>query len=81
MAALILDGIAGIFLLIAIVFVVKFYIDNNKSKKSSSNDNKSEITVEEGKKPSFAEKPKKDLIIALVFMFFCEAFILIAKHI
>ena len=75
--------VAGICLLIAIVFIVKFFLDNKKSK---TNENKPtteipEITVEEGKSQAFNNKSKKDLIIAFIFMALCEVCILIGNRI
>ena len=75
--------VAGVCLLIAIVFVVKFFIDNKKTNKTEikPNNETPEITIEEGKNSTFAKTPKMDLIIAFVFMALCEVCILIGNRI
>lgn len=75
--------VAGVCLLIAIVFVAKFFIDNKKAKE---NENKPqiktpEITVNEDNGSAFPNKAKKDLIIAFIFMALCEVCILIGNKI
>lgn len=75
--------VAGACLLIAIIFVVKFFVDNKKSKKD---ENKSQadlpdITINEGSNQTFSDKVRKDLIIAFVFMALCEICILIGNKI
>ena len=65
--------IAGLFLLVAIVFVIKFFVDGNRKatvQKESLGEN-GDITV----------STEKDIIIALVLMAFCEACILLGNYV
>ncbi len=75
--------VAGIFILIAVVFIIKFFIDSNKAKKKAENaeENTADITVKPGKNSVFDANAKRDLIIAFVCMALCEIFILIGNKI
>ena len=77
--------IAGLFLLVAIVFVIKFFVDGNRKttvQKESLGEN-GDITVltEKERQGLLGKKSKKDIIIALVLMALCEACILLGKYV
>ncbi len=77
--------IAGLFLLVAIVFVVKFFVDGNRKipVQKEKPDENSDITVstESKRQGLLGKKPKKDIIIALVLMALCEACILLGNYV
>lgn len=79
--------LAGVFLLVAVVFVIKYFIDNNKaSKVEPENKKKADVVIiTDGEKEDASEikrkKVKKDLILALVFMALCEICILLEKFV
>ena len=64
--------IAGLFLLVAIVFVIKFFVDGNR---------KITVSTEKERQGLLGKKSKKDIIIALVLMALCEACILLGKYV
>ena len=75
--------VAGILILLAVVFIIKFFIDSKKAKKKAENtaENTVVVTVEADKKSAFDANAKRDLIIAFVCMALCEIFILIGNKI
>lgn len=77
--------IAGLFLLAAIVFVVKFFVDCNRKVpvEKEKLEGHSDITVSSDTERAglFGKKPKKDIIIALVLMALCEACILLGNYV
>lgn len=79
--------LAGVFLLVAVVFVIKYFVDNNKASKVEPEDRKKTdvvIITDESKKDASVikrKKVKKDLILALVFMALCEICILLEKFV
>lgn len=79
---------AGVFLLVAIIFVVKYIVDSKKgpSQLDLAPTDGEEITVvtdEELKKKKKSKKrnPKRDVIIALVCMILCEICILLGNYV
>jgi len=77
--------IAGLFLLAAIVFVVKFFIDGSRKApvEKEKLEGHSDITVTSGNERAglLGKKSKKDIIIALVLMAVCEACILLGNYV
>lgn len=77
---------AGLFLLTAIVFIIKFFIDMNKSKKEPSaeasvNDGLTIITQEDENKKPNKSNTRKDVILAIVFMILCEVCVLLGNYV
>ncbi len=77
--------IAGLFLLAAIVFVIKFFVDGNRKVpvEKEKLEGHSDITVspKSEKAGLLGKKPKKDIVIALVLMALCEACILLGNYV
>ncbi len=79
--------LACVFLLAAVVFVIKYFVDNNKAnKEQTENKKKADIVIiTDGSKENPSEikrkKVKKDIILALVFMALCEICILLEKYV
>lgn len=79
--------LAGVFLLVAVVFVIKYFVDNNKAGKvEPENKKKADVVIisDESKEDASEikrKKVKKDLILALVFMALCEICILLEKFV
>lgn len=82
---------AGAFLLIAIIFVIMFFIERNKTDKALKGampqaSEKNDVVIvtndkDEQRAAAESKKAKRDIIIALVCMAVCEAFILIGNYI
>lgn len=77
--------IAGVFLLAAIVFVIKFFVDGTRKApvEKEKLEGHSDITVssKDEKTGLLGNKPKKDIVIALVLMALCEACILLGNYV
>ncbi len=79
--------LAGVFLLVAVVFVIKYFVDNNKAGKEQPADRKKGdiVIIPDGSEDDASEakrkKVKKDIILALVFMALCEICILLEKYV
>lgn len=77
--------IAGVFLLAAIVFVIKFFVDGTRKApvEKEKLEGHSDITVssKDEKTGLLGNKPKKDIVIALVLMVLCEACILLGNYV
>ncbi len=77
--------IAGVFLLAAIVFVIKFFVDGNRKVpvEKEKLEGHSDITVssKDEKTGLLGKKSKKDIVIALVLMALCEACILLGNYV
>ena len=77
--------IAGLFLLVAIVFVIKFFVDGNRKttvqKESLGENGDITVSTEKERQGLLGTKSKKDIIIALVLMALCEACILLGKYV
>ena len=77
--------IAGLFLLVAIVFVIKFFVDGNRKttvqKESLGENGDITVSTEKERQGLLGNKSKKDIIIALVLMALCEACILLGKYV
>ncbi len=77
--------IAGLLLLVAIVFVIKFFVDGNRKatvqKESLGENGDITVSTEKERQGLLGKKSKKDLIIALVLMAFCEACILLGNYV
>ena len=76
--------IAGLFLLVAIVFVIKFFVDGNRKttvqKESLGENGDITVSTEKERQGLLGKKSKKD-IIALVLMALCEACILLGNYV
>ena len=77
--------IAGLFLLVAIVFVIKFFVDGNRKttvqKESLGENGDITVSTEKERLGLLGKKSQKDIIIALVLMALCEACILLGKYV
>lgn len=77
--------IAGLFLLVAIVFVIKFFVDGNRKttvqKESLGENGGITVSTEKERQGLLGKKSKKDLIIALVLMALCETCILLGNYV
>ena len=77
--------IAGVFLLAAIGFVIKFFVDGNRKVpvENEKLEGHNDITVspKSERVGLFGQKPKKDVIIALVLMALCEVCILLGNYV
>lgn len=79
--------LAGVFLLAAVVFVIKFFVDNNRVVKDSIPEKKKSdvVIITDGSQEDASEikrkKVKRDIILALVFMAICEILILLEKFV
>lgn len=76
---------AVLFLSAAVIFVVKYFVDNYGTEKNRSADrNKSDVVIiTDSDKPSELKekKVKRDIVLALVFMVICEILILLEKYV
>ena len=75
---------AGAFLLVAIVFVIKYFIDNRKMKTEPTASDKSDLTIitdDDEKNKLKSSKTKRDFIFALIFMVLCEVCILLGNYV
>lgn len=78
-------ALAGIFLIVALVFVVRYFLGGRKpaEKENVKLEGHSDITVsiESENKNGISKKRKKDFIFAMVFMALCEICILLGNFI
>lgn len=81
---------AGLALLLAVVFAIKYFVDKHKissggTKTTKPDSNGVTIVVEEDKKKDVDEKllkrPKRDLVLTIVFMALCEILILLGNYV